>query len=524
VKQLGIGHWQENYFWPLPDDQFFRVADVLFTEYDRAYENLSQGERDIFLSDTEFLAFLSQHVHAVIMESVCRSMNIAIAMGPLASSFYAPIWEELSLRFDPQTLLRGRWKYRLKRVAKHMRFGKGVPWSTRVCNAIRHLDAWSLGSFSRLKAEYVRANNILCDHPYAQTLLKMPRGSGRHPLAKRVKEAIRSLVSGVDAFVQQQYGATLALRKLEVCWARRLEDLQSIYLAIREQGDGPKLLLLSESASPIHKAITLGLRRNGTKAVGFHHGNDMGNSWEKNSAYVESAHCDDFVCPTQRAALFHQREYEKSGISRFHSVRFISGETPFYANLFARSARKAFPQVTRKVMIIGYPLNANRYLYSNGDFFVFQLDLELRLVTLLKEQGFEIIYKMHPDRQKEAGGLFSGKADRILVEPFETVYEEADAIIFGCTTSTTFGFALCLNKPVFVFDLEGKYWNPEAYELLRKRCVMIPTRFDERNRLQFEAGWLVDKLKQRPEIPDFAYVEQVMFPQGFSTQCEHQNN
>jgi len=246
----------------------------------------------------------------------------------------------------------------------------------------------------------------------------------------------------------------------------------------------------------------------------------MGNAWEKFSAYVEAAVCDEFICPTASAARFHEEEYTKGGISKFHAAVFRSGETRYYYDLYRKCRTKPSSSRIKTIMVMGYPMNAVRYLYSAADFFLFQLDVELRLVRLLKENGFKVIYKMHPERQREAAGIFEGLCDAVSVEPFEKVWHQGDAFFFGCTTSTTFGFALCTNRPIFVLDVEGRKWNSEAYELLRRRCVMISSGFREGNRIEFDQSEILQELSKGRESTEalvFDYVKKCMFPREFDS-------
>ena len=160
-------------------------------------------------------------------------------------------------------------------------------------------------------------------------------------------------------------------------------------------------------------------------------------------------------------------------------------------------------------------MNPYRFHYAEGCFFPFRLDLELRVINLLKKHGFKVIYKMHPERQHEVEGIFDGLVDRIITKPFEKVYKEADALFFGYGNSTTFGFALGTNRPLFLIDIENTNWNPEVHELLSRRCIIVPAKFDEKNRIQFDEGYFLEKLGQKPEMPDFAYVEKFMIPTNF---------
>jgi hypothetical protein len=163
-------------------------------------------------------------------------------------------------------------------------------------------------------------------------------------------------------------------------------------------------------------------------------------------------------------------------------------------------------------MVVGYPMNAVRYLYSSGDFFLFQVDLELRMMRLFKENGFIVLYKVHPERRKEAEGIYEGACDQILGEPFEEVWPQADAIVYPITTSSTFGYALTTNRPLIALDLQGKRWNRDAYDLLKKRCTMVPAWFTERNRVDFDEKNLLEALQRKPETPDYAYVRELMVP------------
>jgi hypothetical protein len=61
-------------------------------------------------------------------------------------------------------------------------------------------------------------------------------------------------------------------------------------------------------------------------------------------------------------------------------------------------------------------------------------------------------------------------------------------------------------------DLQGKRWNRDAYDLLKKRCTMVPAWFTERNRVDFDEKNLLEALQRKPETPDYAYVRELMVP------------
>jgi len=514
VKQMGLDAWQADFFWGISDPEFFELGDALLEAFDLLYEGQGKEDRDLLMCDVGFLSFLCQHVHSLVNAARCETRGIDLIPGPLASAFQRPDWGTLARQLVRSFPWRDTWAFQTRRMAKRIRFNENVSLPGRIYELFKTQEVWSLGTFTRLKSEFVRSKGIRCDHPYVQTLLTASTPSKSEAPSERLCAGIQDFGERVREFLAEKYETEFAAKPFCDCWTRRLKSLLSISGCLNLTNRIPKTLLLSELGNPLHRLIALRLRERGTQVIGFHHGNDMGNAWEKFSGYVEAGVCDEFVCPTAAAARFHEEEYNMSGISRFRPVKFRSVETRHYWDLHEECKKHPSPGKIRTVMVMGYPMNAVRYLYSTADFFLFQLDVELRLLKLLREKGFKAIYKMHPERRKEAAGLFEGRCDEISVEPFEKVWDQADAFFFGCTTSTTFGFALCTNRPVFVLDVEGRSWNSEARELLRKRCGMIPAAFGKGNRLEFDEGTILRNLSMEFGELDMEYLKRCMFPQA----------
>ena len=357
----------------------------------------------------------------------------------------------------------------------------------------------------------MRALGVHCDHHYVQTLLPMKISIGKMGDNENLVEAIRSYIVRIETYCREQLGVRMLSEAAVDCWVKRMKDLFGIYRSVAQKKELPQALLLTENAAPLHKTIALAMKRRGCRIIGFNHGNEMGNFWDPVISYSEYSHCDEYVCATSKSAESRATHYSRWKIKGFEGTRFVSVNTSFYRRLVEKSRREPFPSKVKSVMIMGYPMNARRYPYSSGDFFLFQLDLELRVARFLKQAGYEVLYKLHPDRKKEVEGLFDGIVNRILIEPFESVHSRADSYFFGCITTSTFGFALCLNKPIYVIDLKSKMWNPEAYELLSRRCIMIPAHFDEANRIHFSEEHLLKGLTNLPEKSDLSYVETFMF-------------
>lgn len=510
VKKVGLAKWKENFWCPIPDSEFELLGNALLDNFDAVHANFPVGqERDFLLLDFSFYMFLIQHLHATSMKNICEAAGFTFASGPLIDRFLYPDFDDLSSAFNPERLIKDGFSFAVRRALKGMRFGG--PVFSRAFSMFRGQSVWSLGSWSRLKEDYVGRRGTAIDHHYVQTMLK---GKRLRPasVSKILSEALASLVADAAALFQSPTGGCdIDVEQAASSWLARVCDLGGIYESCAT-GPAPETLLLTEVARPVHKAIAMGFSGRNTRVVGFHHGNDLPNSWHRFSAYTETAHCREFVCPSLASARFHKLEYETAAIHKRYPVEFTSAETGYYAELKKRAATVPAPEKVRTIMLIGFPMNANRYMGHPANWFFYQADLEARIAEQLRSQGFKVIYKMHPERREEASGVFEHLYDSISIQPFEDVWPQADAFLFGSIATTTFGYALCLNRPVVFLDLPGKKYNPDAYDLLCRRCELIPCRFGPGDRVDYDE-YAMYRAFASPRIPvDMAYVDELMIP------------
>jgi len=146
-------------------------------------------------------------------------------------------------------------------------------------------------------------------------------------------------------------------------------------------------------------------------------------------------------------------------------------------------------------MLMGTPANQNRYIHEQGQFFYSKMDLELNILERLVGLGYDVIYKAHPDRLKELGALFNLNKVKLISEPFEKVWQSADAYIFTDTASTTFGFALATKKHMFLFNNSFDERDYHMNKLLEKRVNMIGCKLKNTNRFSFSNEEFISVLK-----------------------------
>ena len=166
-------------------------------------------------------------------------------------------------------------------------------------------------------------------------------------------------------------------------------------------------------------------------------------------------------------------------------------------------------------MIVGFPYSPWRKEHpGSGLFWAMRLDFELRLIQALSKLGYNVLYKVHPDREKEAGGIFDSHAT-IVKGDVRELLDIPDAFFFGAPRTTAIAFALCTAKPIAVCVLkeERQHTFPEALERLEKRCEIVSTWFDERNRIQFNESNLSNLFTEKQKWANTEYVNEYLFPQ-----------
>jgi hypothetical protein len=492
------------------DDDWFGVIRFLYHAFDDMYEQLAQTDRDLVLADFKFIGFLALHVHAEMVQARCRDEGIAVATGPLSEPHYHSDWETVAR--DHQRLLeQDRSQLPLRRLLKNLRYNSHLGVGSRL-KGILSPDSFGLGSYSMLKRGYVTRQKLYLDHHYWQTLFGHLNGSTGAAISLRAKSQLRSFLGLLEGFCREKYSFTIDAARIEKCWESRLQALSACYAMILDRRDLPDRYLYTESGNPLIRVVAHAIRRKGGRAVDFLHGHNTGGLVQRSVAYSDIGSATEFVSPTRACAAAYRRTYEETGLSSANKVLFTSIETSHYESLCRENRRQPFPRKIESVMLMGFPMNAYRYVENPGYFFYFQLDLELRLTRLLRENGFRVLYKIHPDRKNEVVDLFASTCDDIVSAPFESAWREADAILTKYTASTAFFFALCTNRPIFVLDVEKDCWRPDHYELLKRRCRFIPAWINARNRIDFDDGLLIKELSRGTEDPDFSYVYEFLVP------------
>ena len=368
---------------------------------------------------------------------------------------------------------------------------------------------WNIGALTSGKLAYMTEQNRIYDFPFVERLYDKNLAVDRNG-TERVRGVLAQMLSNIANYCSDQFQFRLDVDNILVAWIERLSTLHQLYDGTLRMRHPPDTILIGGASDPFIRTVALALRRNGAKTVGFQHGHNMGYTWESARSYIDVSISDEFVCASASAATALQNLAKGEAFTRNCATRFVATNDPTYRMLWDQSLGSAQVDLVRSVMVLGFPMNAIRYVYGTGLFWNFKLDLELRIVRALRQNGYNVLYKPHPDTHEIMKMVMQGEADSVIPERFEAAYGEADALLFTYPLTTTFGFAVCTEKPIVLIDMKGESWYEDIYEKIGKRCALVDAHFDDRNRVAFDTNELLEAIRIAPEKRDSDYVVSYM--------------
>jgi hypothetical protein len=516
VKRIGIDKWQKNFFWPVSDAQYFALCDQVDDVFREILEKSTVPTQDILISCSGLMHEYASFLHAMLVIKRLKTRELEIVYDD-RSEFY---WGLLNAQLPEHRIIipsaRDILKNRIKQTIKFFVLNCFFPNNVLSTFKSKELIV-SLGTYSDLKRSYCKSHSLLVSHESDIDYLPgMARMDARSVFVPELEKAMECIWEGLY-LIGRGWAIDFddfSMEYMKMIGKAEIYRLYKIYQGILGLSYRKvDMLLVSEVAKPVHKVVSFALKRKfGTRIVGFEHGNTFGNLLSRYLSINELAHCDEYVVSTSSSIANFKASQSISKFPFGVSTSISAENINYYQNLWKKNGLSRQPERISRIMLIGFPMNQSRYTEVPGHFSLVHLDLELRIARFLKSRGYSVTYKVHPDRLEEAQGLFEGIVDEIEPKPFEKVYQECDAYVFGHSDSSTFGIALCTNRPIISIEIEGKKWNPRPYELIARRCRLVPAHIDSRNRVIYDESQLVKHIEEKVRPVNSEIIEQYMLP------------
>ena len=507
IYEIGLDAWRESYQWPVSDREFDTLANAAWDEFLAIGADMAEQDRDLWFSDIRIVGFVLQHLHLSAAALRFTQAGKQVTHGTIVEPNLYPNWNSLSTssggRFSAGTEKQGI----LKALGKTWLLNRAAPLNARLGALAGRTSTWALGSRTPLRAAYLKEHRIACRFVTLADICPAPRPQA---LSASTLQAVDRQLQSMAAAAKSVLGLEFKTDKAGAAWAGRLAWLAGVATQVQKVPRLPATLLLTDLSSAGHRIAARTMHRRGTKVVGFHHGNSVGAQPHPSADFVEFLAIDRFVVPNAGSLNWRKQVYASGKVAPVHPVEFERVKTGIYREWLAKGNQASLPKRVSKVMIVGYPPNWIRYAHLLGHWSLAQLDLEVALVKHLAGAGFTLLYKAHPEWEDRMKRIFSDLPCQFVGGHLEDCWPIADAFVFPRITSTSFGFALCTNRPIALLDMKGQQWIPEAYELLSRRCHMIPACVGDDLRITFDNKALISSLEAPIREPDQTFVLEAM--------------
>jgi hypothetical protein len=523
VKGYDIKQWQDEFFWPVSDADFFLLYKDIEHSYRRFIDTEEHEISDLFLIQRNLVFKYWHFLHAV---KVTQSLQ---------ADGYKLQCTERSLWY--RNIVQGDYAVdsvlpKMRRIAFH-RFlrtldanlrcaAKGVVYNgdmQKIFSPAAEEKPLVCGPLNSLMKHYIKRSSgpvgFMSQREYSD-------GAGFSHLSGRLKKEIgRTSADAADNLSRISNDNGIRLKKEEIEYLRQVTEQDLLIGAelMRQiersvsNFQKPNLLLAS-FGGPFYRALCTIIRRKGYKVTGFTHGGYIGLYDRPTLALSEFALSDEFITFTESSARLFEKNRDNNPSAKNNRPAIKWHADDYYLKIWERCNRKTPPVKIRRVMVVGYPYTQWRRPQSAAGLSLMHLDLELRVIEILQRAGYEVIYKPHPDTYGMSGGIFDSMVKIAGKRYIEDCLDDADAFLFGDIRTTAFPVALCSNKPVLAFSMKEEPFKPfyEALELLEKRCLFIGARFDDKNRVVFDEKELLDAFSAGPEPPNGEFLEKYYFP------------
>ena len=506
VAAIGIERWRSGYAWPVSDEEYDRLSAAVWDSILAAAAGLSGREQDVLKADIGMPGFLLQHMHLSAAATRLRQSSSGVPYGRHVAAHLTPDWVAVGEAFAEPARAPSQIGLGARALAKNWILNSSAPLWSRFAACFGRAKAWALGSRSDMREAYLAQHNIACRY---LAIEDFPLAAAA-PIRSDLERAVRRCIDTMDVAAQHLFGISFDSERAAGAWMRRLNDLCALVAAVDHIRQLPDQLLLTNVGRSEIRAVALAMRRRGVETVGFHHGNDMGGQPSPAGDIVDLLAVGRFVVPSAASLRWRQHEYERSHAAQIHPVRFEKTALPQYRQWLEAARQTKLPQKIKTVMIVGFPPNWIRYPHRAAHWALTQLDVEAALIDVLDRAGFRVLYKAHPEFEQETRTLFKGMACSFVGGNLEDCWQLADAFVFPRISSTSFGFAVCTNRPIVLLDVDSQDWVEDAYALLARRCRMVPASVDEELRIRFDEKTLIETLRAPVAAPDESYVTEAM--------------
>jgi len=525
VKQYGIVQWQRTLFLPVYDDEYVSVSNDIEAAWRTCIEQEPKNVSSILFHSRGLPIEIQHFLHAIWVLKRIEERGL----DPVCSKD-TPWFSLLLSKHEDGDVYGKRFLQRYSNRERAFRKAvTGVKKRIRELqnNSIRKLisafrgkgEVCTFGAPYGIIADYIRRSPSWVTITYPSDWTSDATNITIGPSLEAQLHDICTGLFEVMCSIAEKYVIPLApaaRQHLSTTIKRYVLDSAQMLACVQGKGRVNTIehFIAPNLRCPIQLAIALTVRARGGKVTSFTHGGNVGLFRSPTMAMSEFAVSDEFVMFASGSRPLFEHIYECKKPPFENRLAFVGAATNPFLDLKKSIGERTSPQKIKTIMVVGFPYAPWRKAHPGcGMFWPIRLDFELRLVEVLIRLGYEVLYKVHPDREKEIEGIFHAPVT-IVKGHVQEVFDRADALVFGSARTTAMPYAVCTTKPIAICIVQSErpYIFPTAFERLEKRCDIISTWFDDRNRIQFNEHDLAQMFTDRKKALNAEFANEYLFP------------
>ncbi|MFA5010594.1 MAG: hypothetical protein WC644_01455 [Ignavibacteria bacterium] len=506
IKKIGINNWLDNYIcWPINETVFYKLFQDIQNEYSKSTKMLAIEEKLLLYTTYKISYEILMYCHSLLLTK------------ELDHNKQKPLI--LDKDWDFKYFIQGNdkyygvlEKYSNKLVPNPPSFISNIKYGAK--SKYNNFKNFRLSNNKRRPIYSISSNprkifqDFMSNQYYLHMFSPYPIFFQYRSLSKediQLTQKISNVYQNILTKIIYKYNLDLNVSYLSYFDGVTTEMLQRILLLVRSfekylTNKKKGLLMVDSLGTTFSRALCFAGKLNEFSIVGAIHGNNFGINRNRSLAFIDLSLVDQYLTPNKTSKKLYTKLFDLV-LNNNNKINIINTKQDYYSILLQKNRIKTYRNENYKIMFLEYPLTNLRHdnIYA---FWPYQLNLVLRVMKSVRKISKSIIIKRHPDRLSESENLYSNFVNEEMVEPFETVYNEADSIFFTNLTSTTFTYSLTTNKNIYFFDYLLKDVWEEIHEALYERCNIIPSWLDKNGFLEYDE-YVLQEMINNPKYIDW---------------------
>jgi len=502
VKLGGPEFIKKNPIWVVNGQKLNKEVDIFFKNFISTCEKKNNDKKKVMYADYGFVFYVAQKTHMLLAKNILEKKNKKVLSFNNSSIFLSNNQKLRLITYsdkEDNSDLVSKIKIFLKKIIINIYLKKNYFF-----NRPYYLD---FGGTSKIKIKYAKDNKINLIKDYEDHLFSFKNKTNFNFYYKTTNK----LVSIFQKKINKVFKTNINLYDLDSIWADRLSKLDCELNNHLKKTNKLSGALIENTSKPTSRILSSIYQIKKKHTVGFAHGRVVHPGNYTYTALDPLAY-DSFLTYSKKSIVAQERSimnYFNKEKLKNTKIKYLPSGEETKNSYFANTTKRA-PKKIKKIMVMGWPMNSRVYFHAKGHFFYNKISAELRLINMLKKNGFYVIYKSHPERPQGIIKFFKDLADEIIFDNFENkkVNEKADAYFFNTIGSSALVTALCSNKHVFLLDDTSNFYK-DHLNSLKKRVNVINSKFTDRYLLDEKT--IIGKINNPIRKFNYEYVKKFLF-------------